>query len=566
MFDQHFLSSAAPADVFGPLQGGERMMWRGRCGVAEYAFDEAASLPRWTLPESTDVLVTDHRVLYAYIAEDGHQVKSGELRWLWPQHLRVQPGARSTDRGAAATQIQMVCGGADGTYPALVFAGGDLATVGDADRLANVIRQAIARFRVDNADKLGLTAGQARMLSRLLIGPEFRNHQGGEGQTVSLLGALLVNRPAPALALPASVPSVAPVSAPSAPTPIEVFAVSADAVTVEEFVMPARSSLAAATAARTTEAVPTEAVAQPIAEGTRLINYRPGRAADAARALMAAKAEQATQQAEPALASRAADLASRVANLIARSAAEPEPETVVVPEEGSGTPRFAPEREAPTVFRPEPEAETVFLPERDALTVFRPEREAETVFVPEFERVVPPVGSDDGATWEVHRSAWRAEAAHRDSTWASERRPRHSEPRVADAWYADDLRMTRAEERGARMEQDRVGPGDGRPVARHGERRPGGPGERRMSRSEELRMGQAAETRKGEARKGEPRKGEARKSDAQRLEVPTANLAERAEAIRRSAARMASNAARGRIGWRRADRETGVSTRGNRDK
>ena len=158
MFDQHFLSPAATADVFGPLQGGERVMWRGRCGVAEYAFDEAASLPRWTLPETTDVLVTDHRVLYAYTAEDGHQVRSGELRWLWPQHLRVQPGARSTDRGAAATQIQLVCGGADGTYPALVFAGGELATVGDADRLANVIRQAIARFRVDNIDKLGLTA------------------------------------------------------------------------------------------------------------------------------------------------------------------------------------------------------------------------------------------------------------------------------------------------------------------------------------------------------------------------------------------------------------------------
>ena len=73
MIDQDFLSSAAPADAFGPLQGGERVMWRGRCGVAEYAFDEAASLPRWTLPETTEVLVTDHRVLYAYTADDGHQ-------------------------------------------------------------------------------------------------------------------------------------------------------------------------------------------------------------------------------------------------------------------------------------------------------------------------------------------------------------------------------------------------------------------------------------------------------------------------------------------------------------
>src|SRR4029453_11168994 len=58
-------------------------------------------------------------------------------------------------------------------------------------------------------------------------------------------------------------------------------------------------------------------------EGTRLI-YRPGMAADAARALMAAKAEEATQQAEPALASRAADLAARVADLVAHNAG-PEP-------------------------------------------------------------------------------------------------------------------------------------------------------------------------------------------------------------------------------------------------
>jgi hypothetical protein len=62
------------------LQGGERTMWRGRCGVAEYAFEQAASLPRWTLPETTDVLVTDHRVLYSYTSEDGEHVRSGELR------------------------------------------------------------------------------------------------------------------------------------------------------------------------------------------------------------------------------------------------------------------------------------------------------------------------------------------------------------------------------------------------------------------------------------------------------------------------------------------------------
>jgi hypothetical protein len=97
MLDQQY----PPTDIFGPLEGKERVMWRGRAGVAEYAFDRAASMPQWTLPESTHVLVTDRRVVYAH-ASGEHEVTSGELRWLWPQYLRLQPGARSRDRGKAA--------------------------------------------------------------------------------------------------------------------------------------------------------------------------------------------------------------------------------------------------------------------------------------------------------------------------------------------------------------------------------------------------------------------------------------------------------------------------------
>ncbi|HET6482325.1 MAG TPA: hypothetical protein VFG35_20145, partial [Actinoplanes sp.] len=125
----------------------ERVLWSGRCAVAEYAFDEPASLPRWTLPEETEVVVTDRRVLY----RGPGAADAGELRWPWPQHLRVQPGSRDTGRQATVTQIQLVCAGSEGTFPALVFAGGDLDSIRDADRLANMLRQAIARYRVENA-------------------------------------------------------------------------------------------------------------------------------------------------------------------------------------------------------------------------------------------------------------------------------------------------------------------------------------------------------------------------------------------------------------------------------
>jgi hypothetical protein len=186
----YFLTAAGtePVRSLQESLGSERILWTGRCAVAEYAFDEPASLPRWTLPEETGVVVTETRVVFVDPAARG----GGELHWLWPQHLRVQPGNRDTGRSATVTQIQLVCNGPAGVFPALVFAGGDLATVGDADRLANVLRQSIARFRVEHSGELGLTAPQTRMLSRLVIGPEFNNFQGGEGQTVTLLGSMTV--------------------------------------------------------------------------------------------------------------------------------------------------------------------------------------------------------------------------------------------------------------------------------------------------------------------------------------------------------------------------------------
>ncbi|WP_051167660.1 hypothetical protein [Actinoplanes sp. N902-109] len=240
-------------DAFGPASDGERTLWRGRCAVAEYAFDQAASLPRWTLPETTEVLVTNHRIRYAHAA-DG-QVTAGELPWLHPEHIRIQPGQVVDGRPVSATQLQLVCPGADHTYPALVFAGGELAEVSDADKLANVIRHAIARFRVDNASKLGLVVEQARELAKMLVGPEFSNREGGEGQTVSMIGAIEVPR---------------------------------------------------RTAARDDHDT-----------SFRAPGHRPGRAADESRAQQAAAAEQASHVSHPDLATRAANVAARIAELVA---------------------------------------------------------------------------------------------------------------------------------------------------------------------------------------------------------------------------------------------------------
>ncbi|BCY14824.1 translation initiation factor 2 [Actinoplanes sp. L3-i22] len=320
MFHQHFLS--APGTDLGPLDSGERLLWRGRCAVAEYAFDEASSLPRWTLPEETEVLVTDRRVRYTYADES--TLSSGELFWLWPQHLRVQPGNRDIGRTATVTQIQLVCNGPDGSFPALVFAGGDLATVGDADKLANVLRQAIARFRVENQTEIGVAPAHARMLSRLVIGPEFSNYQGGEGQTVTLLGSVQV--PAPEPAEPVYAEAVYDEPAYQEPayaepayqeTSYQEHAFQ-EHLYQEPVYQQDQHYQEQAYAEPVYDAVPVSSVPTSAAptSGSRAQAERPGRAADAVRAEQAARAEQDARYTEPDLASRASSLAARVASLL----------------------------------------------------------------------------------------------------------------------------------------------------------------------------------------------------------------------------------------------------------
>ncbi|GIM92587.1 translation initiation factor 2 [Paractinoplanes toevensis] len=270
MTEKYFL--AAPGSATTGVDAGSRVLWTGRCAVAEYAFEEPSSLPRWTLPEETEVVITDDRVIYRDVVTGA----TGELRWPWPQHLRVQPGNRDTGRSATVTQIQLVCAGPGGTFPALVFAGGDIATVGDADRLANVLRQTIARYRVEHAAELGISAPQGRMLSRLVIGPEFSNYQGGEGQTVTLLGAVSVQEPAPQ-------PRPRPAYAASASVPAQ----------------PAGLPMAGHADFGTT---PPQMLRPGFDDDTRSQPARP--------------ADHATLHGTPDLAARAADLAARVANLV----------------------------------------------------------------------------------------------------------------------------------------------------------------------------------------------------------------------------------------------------------
>ncbi|GAA2547457.1 hypothetical protein GCM10010435_15900 [Winogradskya consettensis] len=286
------MADANPPDVFGPLPDGERSLWHGRCAVAEYAFDQAASLPRWTLPETTEVLVTNRRIRYAHTSRenpDDLRVTSGEVLWYYPEHIRVQPGPVVDGRPVAATQLQLVCAGADGSFPALVFAGGELGEVSHADKVANVIRHAIARFRVNHAGDLGLSVEVARELAKMLVGPEFVNAEGGDGQTVTLIGALSVPRQAPEATQTFAPDATQP--APPAPAPQPPPAVVSPPPSIRR-------------------SVPDSAAGYEGAE------RRAARAADGARALQASAAEVAATVSHPDLATRAANIAARISELV----------------------------------------------------------------------------------------------------------------------------------------------------------------------------------------------------------------------------------------------------------
>jgi hypothetical protein len=229
-----FLPSAVPEEEPGteithPLPGspvrlelGERVIWRGRADLAEHLYSETMDRHsiRWTLPNPADIVVTDRRIAYAsvdgpgtlYLASATHRPNQavGHIRWHWPYHLYVCPGQSSpataggpgegAQRGGRAaglvhqqaTRVLLVCGAAQaGGKPVLVLSGGDLDTVTAADALANVIRRAVAGYRLDNAAAIGLSPLHAQALSRRLVGPAFANRLDGPPQAVNLPGALL---------------------------------------------------------------------------------------------------------------------------------------------------------------------------------------------------------------------------------------------------------------------------------------------------------------------------------------------------------------------------------------
>ncbi len=206
---------------------GEQVLWRGRVRLAEHVYTEAMDGYRvsWELPGLADVTVTDRRLGYvcrnwrgtaerhspiAHAVRWGraamdrarsavHQhrpVVVGQVRYEWPHRLYVLPardGIPGTPPGrlARGSRVLVVCAAyrTEGR-PTLLLCEGDVGAVPGADRLANILRTAILRFRLRRAQELGLFPADVAGLRAALTAPGFATRTGGRSQGINLRGGL----------------------------------------------------------------------------------------------------------------------------------------------------------------------------------------------------------------------------------------------------------------------------------------------------------------------------------------------------------------------------------------
>lgn len=157
------------------LDPGEAALWRGRVNVAGYLLGPSLGNGRlhWSLLRPADLTVTDRRL--AFVCEDwdfgevtagqappgrprhrrrdraGSRIVTGQIRWQWPGRLHLMPAEAATEsRPERPERVLLVCDSLRTIrQPALALgAGDDLGQHGAARELVDLVRRAVARFRL----------------------------------------------------------------------------------------------------------------------------------------------------------------------------------------------------------------------------------------------------------------------------------------------------------------------------------------------------------------------------------------------------------------------------------
>ncbi|GIJ47683.1 hypothetical protein Val02_45690 [Virgisporangium aliadipatigenens] len=194
--DRHYPVLTADGRI--ALEPGETILWQGRAEIAEYRYSEGMDRHdvRWTLPAACDVTVTDRRLAFtcrrglAVTPPDGawraalrlarsvtrrrRTLSAGQVRWQWPSRLYVKRGVLLLVMGAYRVN----------GLPTLALSGWRT----DPQPVANTIRAAVARYRLDNAETLGVDPAEAAALRERIDAPVFA---AGSSQASNLPGPLL---------------------------------------------------------------------------------------------------------------------------------------------------------------------------------------------------------------------------------------------------------------------------------------------------------------------------------------------------------------------------------------
>jgi hypothetical protein len=188
------------------LEPGETILWQGRAEIAEYRYSEGMDRHdvRWTLPAACDVTVTDRRLAFtcrrgvAVVSPDGQlcspftaawrtavrraraatrrgrTLSVGQVRWQWPSRLYVKRGVLLLVMGAYRVN----------GLPTLALSGWRT----DPQPVANTIRAAVARYRLEHTETLGVDPSEASALRERIDAPVFA---AGSSQASNLPGPLL---------------------------------------------------------------------------------------------------------------------------------------------------------------------------------------------------------------------------------------------------------------------------------------------------------------------------------------------------------------------------------------
>ncbi|MFK3983883.1 hypothetical protein ACI2K4_26315 [Micromonospora sp. NPDC050397] len=201
------------------LDPGERSLWHGRVNAAGYLLGPSLGngTLHWSLPRPVELTVTDRRL--AFVCDDwdfeevtvggpppgrprhrrrdraAGRISTGQIRWQWPGRLHLMPAEPATEhRPQRPERLLLVCDSLRTIrQPALALgAGGDLGRPGAARELIQLVRRAVAQFRLAHPGTPEMSPQERDILTSRASSGQLSEGLSDPRRGISLPGAMVV--------------------------------------------------------------------------------------------------------------------------------------------------------------------------------------------------------------------------------------------------------------------------------------------------------------------------------------------------------------------------------------